>query len=442
MATEIIMPKLGMSMEEGKIARWMKSEGESVEKGEPLFEVETDKVNMEVEALVSGILLKILRNPGDVVPVTEIIGYMGDAGEEWETMEKDFTKKDRPKDKKAPKEDHLVQTSLESDKPTDPGTRIPATPAARRIAAEKGIDLKLVRATGRHGEIKATDVEKVSEISATPLAKKIASDEGIPLSTITGTGIGGRITKEDVLKHLGSAGETMETVQREKGTIRKKMAGMRRIIADRMLQSHLQAPPVTQHMRADVTELLALRKQLNEIMEDRISINDFAMKATAMALRDHPEMNVSVDGDDLVYHPVVNLGMAVALEEGLIVPVIPEADQISLADLSQKAKDLASRARDKRLGPDEITGGTFTVSNMGAFDLFAFTPILNPPEAGILGVCTIEKQLQMNGDKIEERHLMGLSLTFDHRAIDGAQSALFLGRIRDLLEKPLEILLR
>ncbi len=442
MATEIIMPKLGMSMEEGKIARWMKSEGDAVETGEPLFEVETDKVNMEVEALVSGILLKILRDPGEVVPVTEIIGYMGDAGEKWVPGENELTEKEHPEKNKIPKKDHSAQTSQEFDKPIDPGTRVPATPAARRIAAEKGLDLSAVQATGRHGEIIARDVEKAIAVSATPLARKIANKEGIPLSAIRGTGIGGRITKEDVLKALDTTEKAVMAAQDGERPIRKKMTGMRRIIADRMLQSHLQAPPVTQHMRADVTDLLALRKQLNEIAEDRISLNDFAMKATAMALREHREMNVSVEGDDLVYHPEINLGMAVALEEGLIVPVIPEADQLSLTDLSRTTRDLATRAREKRLGPDEVTGGTFTVSNMGAFDLFAFTPILNPPEAGILGVCTIEKQLQMKGDKIEERSLMGLSLTFDHRAIDGAQSAVFLGKIRTLLERPLEILIR
>jgi pyruvate dehydrogenase E2 component (dihydrolipoamide acetyltransferase) len=447
LATEIIMPKLGMSMEEGKITRWMKSEGETVETGEPLFEVETDKVNMEVEALISGILLKILKDQGDVVPVTEIIGYLGDAGEKWVPGKNDLTKKIHPEDNKATEGDHPAPASLESVTPTNPGTRVPATPSAKRIAAEKGLDLKTVQATGHHGEIKARDVEKAMTISATPLARKIANAEGIALSNLTGTGVGGRITKEDVLKELGTAEKgldlkTVKTAQDGTGPIRKKMAGMRQIIAQRMLQSHLEAPPVTQHMRADVTELLALRKQLNEIMEDRISLNDFAMKATAMALCEHPEMNVSVDGDDLVYHPEINLGMAVALEEGLIVPVIPEADRLSLSDLSRTTKDLATRAREKRLGPDEITGGTFTVSNMGTFDLFAFTPILNPPEAGILGVCAIEKQLQMKGDKIEERSLMGLSLTFDHRAIDGAQSAVFLGRIRSLLERPLEIVMR
>jgi pyruvate dehydrogenase E2 component (dihydrolipoyllysine-residue acetyltransferase) len=452
LATEIIMPKLGMSMEEGKIARWMKSEGEDVEMGEPLFEVETDKVNMEVEALLSGVLLKILRDPGDVVPVTEIIGYMGDAGEKWVPGENDLTKKIDPEDNKTTEEDRPAPASPESVTTTDPkdriqGTRVPATPAARRIAAEKGLDLKTVRATGLHGEIRARDVEKVMAVSATPLARKIANTEGIVLSNVNGTGVGGRITKEDVLKELATAEKgfdpkTVKTAKDHPEPIRKKMAGMRRIIADRMLQSHLQAPPVTQHMRADVTELLALRKQLNEMMEDRISLNDLAMKATAMALYEHPEMNVSVDGEDLVYHPEINLGMAVALEEGLIVPVIRSADRLSLADLSRKAKDLATRAREKRLGPDEITGGTFTVSNMGPFDLFAFTPILNPPEAGILGVCTIEKHIQMEGGKIEERRLMGLSLTFDHRAIDGAQSAVFLGRIRSLLERPLEILMR
>ena len=442
MATEIIMPKLGMSMEEGKIVRWLKTEGETVETGEPILEVETDKVNMEVEALASGILLKILRNPGDVVPVTEIIGYIGEPGEIWTPGENDQAPTAHQERPMAPESAPQAPTTPEFRVSAEQGIRVPATPSARRLAAEKGMDLSTVEATGRHGEIRARDVEKTITVSATPLARKMAEAEGISLSNLTGTGVGGRITKEDVLTRLGTAVEADTTLPANDAPVRKKMEGMRKIIAQRMLQSHLQAPPVTQHMRADVTELLALRKQLNEMMEDQTSINDFAMKATAMALREHPEMNVSVDGDDLVYHPEINLGMAVALEEGLIVPVIPMADGLSLTAMARKTRDLAARARDRRLGPDEITGGTFTVSNMGTFDLFAFTPILNPPEAGILGVCTVEKQLQMAGDKIEERSFMGLSLTFDHRAIDGAQSAVFLGRVRSLLERPLEILIR
>jgi len=441
LATEIIMPKLGMSMEEGKIVGWLKTEGEMVETGDTLLEVETDKVNMEVEALVAGMLLKILRNAGDIVPVTEIIGYIGEPGEEWAGEENEPAAKAHGEGPSEPEDPNHAPITPEFRVTTEQGSRVPATPSAKRIAAEKGVDLRTVQPTGRHGEVRARDVEKAGSISATPLARKMANAEGIALSSLTGTGVGGRITKEDVLKQLDAAEDTRRTFQASEGPIRKKMEGMRRIIAERMLQSHLQAPPVTQHMRADVTELLALRKQLNDIKEDRISLNDFAMKATSMALREHPEMNVSVEGDELVYHSEINLGMAVALEDGLIVPVIQAADQLSLTELARKTRDLAGRAREKRLGPDEIMGGTFTVSNMGTFDLFAFTPILNPPEAGILGVCTVEKHLQLAGEKIEERSLMGLSLTFDHRAIDGAQSALFLGRIRSLLERPLEILI-
>ncbi len=441
MATEIIMPKLGMSMEEGKIVRWMKAEGDSVETGEPILEVETDKVNMEVEALISGILLKILKNSGDVVPVTEVVGYMGEPGEVWRPDEEKSVeqtqKEDRLESQDTPRTDITPQPHISPQE----GTRIPATPAAKRLAAEKGVDLKSVQATGAYGEVRARDVERITEISATPLARKMAHAEGIPLSDLKGTGVGGRITKEDVLKHLDGMEETGAALEEHREPVREKMTGMRRIIADRMLQSHLQAPPVTQLMRADVTELLALRKQLNDILEERVSINDFALKATAMALLEHPGMNVSVDGDDLVRHQEINLGMAVALEEGLIVPVIRSADMLSLEDISRRARDLAARARSKKLGPDEISGGTFTVSNMGTFDLVAFTPILNPPEAGILGVCTVEKHLQLQDGNVVERSLMGLSLTFDHRAIDGAQSALFLGRIRSLLERPLEILL-
>jgi pyruvate dehydrogenase E2 component (dihydrolipoamide acetyltransferase) len=214
---------------------------------------------------------------------------------------------------------------------------------------------------------------------------------------------------------------------------------MRKIIADRMVQSHLQAPPVTLNVKADVTELVALRKQINERLDIRISFNDFILKATAIALAETPGINASLEGDEIVYKTGIHLGMAVAVDDGILVPVIKDADTLSLKQIAQKAKELSAKAREEKLTPDECSGGTFTVSNLGMYDIVSFTPLLNPPESTILGVCTIENELKMIGEKIENTRIMGLSLTIDHRIIDGAQGAVFLQHIKSLLENPLEI---
>jgi pyruvate dehydrogenase E2 component (dihydrolipoamide acetyltransferase) len=203
-----------------------------------------------------------------------------------------------------------------------------------------------------------------------------------------------------------------------------------------MLQSHLCAPPVTQLAKADVTELLEVRKKLNTALDVKISLNDILLKVTAMALKAYPAINVTLDGDHIIYHPFVNLGMAVALEDGLIVPVIRNADQLTLPEISTIARGLAEKARTGKLMPDDFSSGTFTVSNMGQYGIYSFTPIINQPESAILGVCAIEDQLTLKGADVVVRKIMGLSLTFDHRVIDGAQSAIFQSKIKDMLENP------
>ncbi len=435
MATRVFMPKAGMAMEEGTILQWFKKEGDKVEAGEPLLEIETDKVNMEVEAPASGVLLKIFRAAGDTVPVTETIGWIGEPGEEIQEAEE-------PKmDSAAVAVNAQEETAVTDQSQTVPAFattdgKVAATPLARKLAAEKGIDLSTITPSGSFGEVKARDVENIEAVSATPLAHKIARDLDIDLATIKGTGIGGKIKEADVL----AAGKTTVAKpivpQVVEETVRKPMRGMRKVIAERMLQSHLTAPPVTQNIKADVTELLAVRKKLIEALEHKISINDILLKVTAIVLRQYPAMNVSIDGDHLIYHPVVNLGIAVALEEGLIVPVIRNADRLSLLQISEAATELVQKARNGKLMPDDYAGGTFTVSNMGSYGITSFTPIINQPESGILGVCAIEDQLTLNGTEVEVRKTMTLSLTYDHRAIDGAQSAIFQNKIKVILENP------
>lgn len=425
MAKEVIMPKAGMAMEEGTIVKWFKKEGDPVEKGEPLLEILTDKVNMEIEALYSGVLLKILKGEGEVVPVTQPIAYIGEPGEDIGDLVAAVEKEEVGTAEKPQDEPQKVEADGEAKLEKTVG-KVPATPLAKTLAKEKGIDLSTIKGTGSFGQVLARDVKEAKSVLATPLAQRIAEDQGIDLSAVQGSGYRGKVKKEDLpLGH--KAIEESERVP---------MAGMRKVIADRMLMSYTQSPHVTLNAKADVTELAALRTKMNSASDTKISYNDFVLRAVAMALRQHPFMNVSIEGDDLVYHRDIHLGMAVALEEGLIVPVIRKADELSVREISAQAKELAAKAREGKLLPDEYSGGTFTVSNLGMYGILSFNPIINPPESAILGVCAIQEELKMVEEKIEKRLYMGLSLSFDHRAMDGAQGAIFLKTLIDLLENP------
>ena len=429
MAEKVIMPKAGMAMEEGTIVKWFKKEGDPVKTGEPLLEILTDKVNMEVEALSSGILLKVLKGEGDVVPVTEAIAYIGEAGEKIEVSPDPV----KTPEKKAEEKVSEVSEDKAISPLVDTSGRVAATPLAKTLAKEKGIDLNTIKGTGSFGQILARDVEGAKAVQVTPLAKRIAEDRDIDLAEIKGSGYKGKIRKEDLALDARKIPQVHSNFEK---AVRKPIAGMRKVIGDRMLTSYLQAPHVTLNSKADVTELAMLRDKLNAASEVKISYNDFILRAVALSLRGNPFVNVSIDGEDLVYKEEINIGMAVALEDGLIVPVIRDADQLSVREMATKSKELAGKAREGKLMPDEYIGGTFTVTNLGMYGVTSFTPIINPPESAILGACAIEEELKMVNDKIENRLFMGLSLTFDHRAMDGAQGAIFLKALRLLLENP------
>ncbi len=427
MAYKVIMPKAGMAMETGKIVRWLKSEGDTVEAGEALLEIETDKVNMEVEAMNSGVLLKIIGQEGENFPVVQTIGYIGEPGEI--IPEDDI--KGLGKAEKEEKEDKEPVPAAQGAQLKISGGRIPATPAAKRIAAQKGIDLKHVSPSGSYGQVKAADVEAVKNATkATPLAKAMAQDLGLALTSIPGSGFAGKVVKADIAQAV------IQTQTGEDELI--PHSAMRRVIAKRMLQSHSEIPPVTQSSVADVTVLEALRSKLKG--DERVSVNDFIIMAVARTLKEQLRINASYTEEGLLIKKHVNIGMAVALPEGLIVPVIRDADQMTLRQISQKSKELAAKAREGRLMPDDYSGGTFTVSNLGMMGVTSFTPIINQPEIAILGVCAIEQRLEMEDGRITKRLKMGLSLTYDHRCIDGAQAAVFSNRVAELLENPLMLL--
>ncbi|HWR24401.1 MAG TPA: dihydrolipoamide acetyltransferase family protein [Feifaniaceae bacterium] len=427
MAFEVIMPKNGMDMKEGVLVNWLKNVGDRVEKDEPLIEIETDKITMEEPSAYSGVLLAQLVPPGTTVPVLQTIGYIGEPGEKLPEPSASPAHSVTPSAAPAAKVEAPAQAAAA---PGLSGEGIPATPYAKKLASDNGIPLSDVPPSGKHGEVVGADVEKVL---ATPLAKRIAADRGIDLATVSGTGVGGKITKEDVLRAGITEAAGDDTVI--------KMTGMRRAVARNMAEASL-VPAVTESTEADVTGLLELRASLNENREEKISINDFVLKAVAKALSKHKSLLVSMgEGDTIIQHHHVNLGMAVALDDGLIVPVIMDADQLGLEALALKAKDLAARARSGRLQQNEYAGSTFTVSNVGMYGITSFTPIINLPNAAILGVCGIKDELTLKNGQVAVAKKMGLSLTFDHRLIDGVPPAQFLVTLRRLLENPVDAIL-
>ena len=444
MATRVIMPKAGMAMETGTIIRWFKNVGDAVTAGEPLLEIQTDKVEMEVEAELSGYLIAILRNPGDEVAVTEEIGYIGAKDEKPPTgSPAPSTASTSAQSSAGPMPAQSVSAqaspaqSLSAQSSSAAADKLMATPAARRRARELGVALEGATATGPEGEIRRRDVEAFAGSRRTtgvsPLARRIARQEGIDPTTLTGTGPGGRILRQDVTRAI--AGHP------QPGATRTPLTGARKIIAQRMMESHLTIPQFTLDTQADVTSLFAFRSRINAEAGLAITVNDFIMKATAAALVEAPHMLCSIDGQEIVHYHEVNLGMAVALETGLIVPVIRGVDKLTLSVLAAQSAGIVKRAREHTLTPDEMTGGTFTVSNLGMYGITSFTPLINPPEGAILGVNAARTEVYLDAGQPKERKLMTLSLSVDHRVIDGAQGALFLQKLVALLENPYRALI-
>ena len=404
MAYEVLMPQLGLTMEEGTVSQWIKHEGDAVKAGDVVVEITTDKLTNEITSEQDGVLLKIVAQEGEDVPVKGLLAYIGQPGEQvGETT--------------AP------AVSAASAAPSaEPAAALASAPAASPAAGGKRIRIS-------------------------PLARKIAGQMGVDYTVLTGTGPSGRIVKRDILAAAESAPKAaapalpVKNLELMEGDTVEKLTGMRKVVAQRMYTSAVEIPTVTQTVKVDVTALLAFRKKLKE-EGHAFSVNDFVLKAVAKALRRHPEILVSLDGEQIIRRAHVNLGMAGALDAGLIVPVIRDADLLSLEALSAKARDLAERARANQLGADEYKGSTFTVSNLGMFGVESFTPIINQPDAAILGVNCTEDELVMEDDGTIAKHqVLRISLTFDHRLLDGAVAAKFEMTVRDLLEHPMDILL-
>lgn len=418
MPTPVIMPKLEMSQETATVVQWLKAEGETVSKGEPLLTVETDKVTIDIESPAAGTLAGIRVGADDVVPVTEVIGYVLQPGES------------------------LPSLSAANEE-VSPGGRQKVTPVAQRIAAEHALPLEGIDGTGVSGRITKADVEAtLSKVRATPAARRIARERGVALEGIAGSGPRGRVQAADVGAATFPKAQSFR--EGESDVQITPFTGMRRTIAERMTHSAQTAPHITLTVEADMTAAQALRAELNaraaQLDEPRLSVTAILVKACAWALMRHRWANAALHGDEVHLYRSAHIGVAVALEEGLIVPVIHHADMLGLGEIAARLADLSERAQAGTLAPADVSGGTFTLSNLGMYGVRQFTAILNPPQSAILAVGSIVKRqvvIERDGQDVAViRPMMAMTLSADHRVLDGAVAARFLRDLVDVLEHP------
>ena len=403
MAVDVSLPRLGQGMEAGTIVRWLKSEGDKVEKGEPLYELDTDKVTQEVEAESSGVLLKILAGEGEEIAVGKRIAVIGEEGEEVEAeAEVEVEEDEQEEGSPGPEREEERERGREAS-PEEPESeaeekeaarsdgRIKASPLARRIARERSIDLSSLRGTGPEGRIVAEDVERAATAPAHATA--------------------------------GAAPLEAEVVP---------LTSLRKTIARRLTEAW-QAPAFQISMSADMTRALALRERLRD---QKVTVTDVLTKLAAIALLRHREVNAQFADDELRIFPSAHIGLAVATERGLIVPVLRECERKLLVQLAAERGEIVQRTREGKLGQEDLEGGTFTISNLGMYGVDVFTAVLNPPQAAILAVGAIEEKPVVEEGELVARPLMAMTLTCDHRAVDGAKAAEFLRELKTLLEEP------
>jgi len=431
MAVELLMPKMGMTMEEGTIIKWHKMEGDWLKKGEIVLEIQTDKVKMEIESPEEGVLLKVLAGEGDVVPVNKPIAYIGEQGEEIAIPETSESADSEVA--VAEKADTSPQQTAAGS--SEPGSKIKATPAAKRLAREKGIDLSNIKPGGPNGRVIAADVES---IKATPLAQRIAQEKNIDLSEIKGSGVNEKVRSEDLEDKADTFVEEIKEVSVQ------PLKGLRKVVAERMSRSWDNAPHASINLEVDMSEMSRFREKVSPVMEKKkglkVSYNHLLIRVLAQALKDHPELNARFIDNGIEYCDQVNIGIAVATEDGLIVPVLHGAELMDVEQIVVRADELIKKARHGELVLSELEGGSFTISNLGMYGIKSFTPIINPPEVGIIGAGAIKEQPVVENGTIVIKSITTLSLSFDHRAVDGAQAALFLSHVKELLEEPFRLI--
>lgn len=442
MSVEIIMPKAGMSMEEGTIVKWLKSEGDEIKEGEPIVEILTDKVNMEVEAESSGFLIKKVRFEDEVLPVFTVIGYIGEKGEAVSEREEKAKTAEVIKDEKKPDKKETEENSVFFNKSLMQSDKLNrATPAARKKARDNNLNLGDIPGSGPKGRVQLADVESFTAggtVKATPLARKIAGQEGIDLDGISGTGAKGKIFKRDLV--LNAAPEIIS-----KEAELKPYSGIRKVIGDRMTESQFSAPTFTLNIEVGVNKLLKLKDKIAAPLMDetgeKLTINDLLILAVSRGVRKYPDINVSLTDKGILCHKEINVGFAVSGNGVLMVPVVKNTEDKGIRNILTEGKALIKKAREGKLGAAEQSGSTITLSNLGMYGVHYFNPIINQPNSCIIGVGTIEEKPVAKAGKISVKKVIYLSATFDHRVIDGALGAEFMQYVKKLIEDPYSLLI-
>ncbi|MFL5607684.1 MAG: dihydrolipoamide acetyltransferase family protein [Gemmatimonadaceae bacterium] len=445
MATKVFMEALSPTMEEGRLVKWLKNEGDAVKSGEPIGEVETDKAIMELVARGDGVLRKRLINEGDTAPVGTLVGVIGAKDENIDALVSGAggggaAPAAAPPPAAAPQQPGTPQQS------TGPSKNDPAPPPA--AAPRPAVTPAPVPAVATAAQQQPAPSGNGESVRSSPLARRMASERGVNLGGVQGSGPGGRIIKRDIEAAAAGAAApragaapsapSAPVISREGDYQDVALTNIRKIIAKRLSESIGPIPTFYLTAELDLTRVMEMRAAMAELGDEfKVSVNDVLLKAIAVALSQHPEVNAHWLGDHIRYFNRVHLGMAVATDDGLIVPVIWDADRKRLSEISREAKELAKRARERKLKPEEFTGSTFSVSNLGMFGIDQFTAIINPPEAGIIAIGTGEDKLVVEKGEPVVRKRVRLTMSCDHRVIDGAVGAKFLQALRRLVENPL-----
>lgn len=446
MAIEIVMPQLGWTMEEGVFGEWLKQEGDQVEPGDLLFVVETDKATQEVEAFDRGILHipSHAPQPGTTVPVGAVLAYLLQPGEAWSSQDQDTS---LPAQRAAAGAGIQAAGAARHDSRAV-GRHTPAiSPRARRVAAELNVDWRQLKGSGSTGRIVERDVRAAAEevmqrasIRATPVARRMAEYEGIDLDELGGLSPGSRVQRRDVAAAIAARNEVNIDAQDDGGWDVLPVTPIRQTIARRMLESVQTTAAVTLHTEADATDLVDLRRQIKRAFDAhgrRVpTYTDLLIKLTATALQIHPALNASWQDGQILRYRDVHMGFAVDTEAGLLAPVLRNAQRKGVQQIAAEAAELAERARTGQLSAAEMAGGTFTLTNLGMAGIDHFTPLLNLPQAAILGVGRIVLKPAVHDGEVVPRQCMALSLTFDHRVVDGGPAARFFNQIREFVEQP------
>ena len=450
MAVELRMLQMDQTMTKGKIGKWLVKEGETVTEGQPLLEIETDKVVHEQESPIDGVIAQLFAEEGNDVPVNALLAIIAAPGEEVEHVAVDTaTKPEKADEAQQETNTPVVTTKAQPKAATQTTGQIKASPAAKQLADKLSIDLSQVKASGPGGRILEGDIHRFVEtrgptptestrLKASPLARRLAKELGLELTSITGSGPDGRIVRDDVMQ---ATTEIPSDVFRSEPAATEvvEFSGIRKIIAERMTMSVQTNASVTLHTEVDATALVDLRTLFNaELQQQEINLTytDLIVKIVTTALQKHRLLNTTLTDEGIHMLADINIGVAVALADGLVVPVVRNADKIGLAAISEQIRTLAEKARNNQLTPGELQGSTFTLTNLGNFGVDAFTPIINPPECAILGIGRIVKKPVVHNDEIAIRSMLTLSLTFDHRVVDGAPAAQFLQTVTQYIQNP------